>query len=1053
MSFSSRMFSPGGKLRWLCVPGLASAAFAADATLSFNRDVRPLLSDRCFHCHGPDGANRKAELRLDIREENTIAVLSPGNAGASDLLKRIFSQDDDEVMPPRDSHLSLSVGEKNLLRRWVEEGAVYQPHWSLIPLPARVDLPAVKLAGGPGTELDRFVLARLERENLTPAPAATRERWLRRVTFDLTGLPPTQSELDAFLSDPHSTAFEHVVDRLLASPRFGERMAVPWLDVARYADSFGYQSDTDTEAWPYRDWVVRALNSNLPWDAFITWQLAGDLLPNATLDQRLATAFNRIHRKTEEGGSIAEEFRQDGISDRVHTFGTAFLGLTLECARCHDHKYDPITARDYYSLGAFFNSIDEFGLLQGGDNRSRTVPQPAMFLPTATQEETLARSSAAIVAAEDRWRDRVQASEREFEAWLNRRPAAALPDQAAHYAFDAAEDGKHRNAVDGELSARTSGGHEPIAGPRGAGLRCNGDDPLALPGFGIAHCHDPVSFALWLEPAESYDRAVVLANTSSFDTNYNGYELLLEEGRLRWTFMREFPGSAISVRTSGLLPTGQWSHVVVTYDGSSRAAGLKIYVNGVPAPVEIVRDELKRDIRIGKGIEVGARMRDKGLRGGGVDELRVFTRAITAIEAAHLHDGRALSALLQATSFEPRQRMQLRDYFNSAIDREARERAEAVRSARRAWRTTMDGVREISVMAELPAPRSAHILQRGAYDQPGEPVSRETLSALPPMPADFPRNRLGLARWLTLPDHPLTSRVLMNRLWGQFFGRGIVASVENFGAQGDLPTHPELLDWLARDFIASGWDFKRACRQIVLSATYRQDSRASRELRERDPENKLLARGPARRLSAEMLRDAALAVGGILSPEVGGAPVKPYQPEGSMWRALNSFLPEYERDSGSALHRRSLYTFWRRTTPPPNMLLFDAVSRDVCAARRQDTSTPLQALVLLNDPQYVEAARFLGERMLREGGGTVRSRVSWAFREVAAREATSQEQTILEALLEEQARLFAERPAEAAKLLKVGDMPSRAGASPAEVAAATTFAGALLNLDAAVMLR
>lgn len=956
-------------------------------------------------------------------------------------------------MPPRESHLTLSATDKELLRRWIDSGADYEPHWSLIPLPARIVAPAVQRGAWPRSELDRFVLARLEQERLAPAAEATRERWLRRVTFDLTGLPPTQQELGAFLQDARSTAHEAVVDRLLASPRFGESMAVPWLDVARYADSYGYQSDTDTEAWPYRDWVVRALNGNLPWDAFITWQIAGDLLPNASREQRLATAFNRIHRKTEEGGSIAEEFRQDGISDRVHTLGTAFLGLTLECARCHDHKYDPITARDYYSLGAFFNSIDEFGLLQGGDNRSRTVPQPAMFLPTAAQEASIARDLVAISAAEERWRARAATSDRDFAAWLERRPAALLPDMAAHFDFESAGDGKYRNSVDGDWSAVSSGSLPPVAGKAGQGFRCDGDDPLALPGYGVAHCHDPVSFALWLRPAENHERAVVLANTSSFDTNYNGYELLLEAGRLRWTFMREYPGSAISVRTESVLPVAEWSHVTVTYDGSSRAAGLAIYVNGVPARLEIVRDELKRDIRIGKRIEIGARMRDRGLRGGEIDELHVFTRAITPIEAAHLHDGRTLTDLLRAAPRSADQHTQLRDYYLSAVDAEARQIATEVRNAREAWRKTMDGVREIPVMVELPTPRPAYVLERGAYDHPGERVFRSTPAALPPLPSDLPLNRFGLARWLTLPDHPLTSRVLVNRLWAYFFGRGIVGSVENFGMQGELPTHPELLDWLARDFIATGWDFKRACRQIVLSATYRQDSRASPELRERDPENRLLARGPMRRLSAEMLRDAALAVGGILSPEIGGPPVKPYQPEGSMWKALNSFLPEYERDSGAGLHRRSLYTFWRRTTPPPNMLLFDAVSRDVCAARRQATSTPLQALVLLNDPQYVEAARALGERMLREGGGTVRSRVGWAFRAVAGREATTAEIGLLEALYEEQARHFAERPGDAAKLLRVGDLPSRSGGSVVDVAAAATTAGALLNLDAVIMLR
>jgi hypothetical protein len=1045
----------------LCATLLA-ASFARgaelEATVEYNRDVRPILSDKCFHCHGFDPAHREAGLRLDVREEavrerDGISAIVPGKPDESDAIARIFSTDRDDVMPPPKSHLHLTEAEKKILRRWVEQGAEYQPHWAFVPPAQAVPLPEVKAGDWSRGEIDRFILARMEAEGLAPAPEASRERWLRRATFDLTGLPPTQAEVAAFLADQTPGAYERVADRLLASPRFGERMAVPWLDVARYADSFGYQADVDTNAWPWRDWVVRALNENLPWDRFITWQLAGDLLPDATRDQRLATAFNRIHRKTNEGGSVPEEFRQDGISDRVHTIGTAFLGLTMECARCHDHKFDPISQRDYFALGAFFNSIDEFGLIQGGENKGLTMPQPALHLPTPEQERTLQKQRSVIEREERIQREWPAFNETAFQQWLVAPLAQPqLADLAGYFPLDAIAEGKLENAADGKQPAKP-GGNKLAPGRFGQALACNGDDPLSLPDFGVRHMHDPMSFAFWLKPGENYPRAVVLANTSSFDANYCGYELLLEKGHLRWTIMREFPGNAISIRTAAALPVGEWTHVAISYDGSSRAAGLRIYLDGQLAIAQIIRDGLKRDFKIGKALEFAARGRDFGLRGGALDEIHVFKRAITPIEAAHLHDGRALSALLEKRERTPVEVALLREYFFSAVDAGARANAARLLAARTAWRETLDGVREISVMEETPAPRPAYVLLRGAYDAPGEHVERATPASLPPLPEGAPRDRLGFAQWLLAPDHPLTARVLVNRLWQEFFGRGIVVTSDNFGLQGALPSHPELLDWLARDFIANGWNHKRACRQIVLSATYRQDSRASRALRERDPDNVLLARGPARRLTAEMLRDSALALGGLLVPEIGGPPVKPYQPEGSMWKALNNFLPDYKPDEGPGLYRRSLYSFWRRTTTAPNMMAFDTPTRDTCSTRRIPTNTPLQPLVLMNDPQFVEAARALGERMLREGGASPEAQLDWLFREVAGREPKAAERPILRALWEEQRAIFSESPEGAAALLKVGAKPADKALPAIDLAAAAATATALFNLDASIVLR
>lgn len=1071
-----------------CVLFAASTALAP--AVSFNKEVLPILSDKCFHCHGPDKEKREAGLRLDVREEalkenDGVVAIVPGKPDESDAILRILSTDKDEVMPPPKSHLVLTEKEKAILRKWIEEGAEYQPHWSFVPPAGTVPVPKVNNESWPINEIDRFVLARLEQEQLKPSPEAGRERWLRRVTFDLTGLPPTQPEVDAFLADQSPDAYGKVADRLLASPRFGERMAVPWLDAARYADSFGYQADIDMQTWPYRDWVIRTLNDNLPWDQFITQQLAGDLLANATQDQKLATAFNRLHRKTNEGGSIPEEMRQDGISDRVHTIGTTFLGLTFECARCHDHKYDPILAKDYYSLAAFFNSIDEHGMIQGGENRGLTLPQPALMLPTPEQEQALAAKASEVTRLEGGAASIPAAREADFQSWLGGERAKVEPELVAHFTLDEVRDGQLPNSVmpaGGDAkepeekvaaSEKTAdpadpaapqkkappkktakaGGNKGTAGKLGQALQCTGDDAISMPDFGIKKCHDPLTFAFWLKPGEEYPRAVVMANTTSFDANFCGYELLLEKGQLRWTLMREFPGNAISIQSSEKLKVNEWVHVTVTYDGSSKASGLRIDLNGKPAATTIVRDNLVRDFRSSGTVSFAARGRDFGLRNGAIDDIRIYTRAISPIESAQIADGKSLDELIAKRALSAEEIALLRDYYFSAIDPESRKAAKDVLAARTAWRTVVDEIREISVMKETAEPRPAHILLRGAYDQPGEKVGRETPSFLPPFPEGAPRNRLGFAQWLTMPEHPLTSRVLVNRLWQEFFGRGIVSSSDNFGLQGSQPSHPALLDWLARDFINHGWDHKRACREIVLSATYRQDSRADAAARERDPDNALLARGPSRRLTAEMLRDSALALGGILEPQIGGPPVKPYQPEGSMWKTLNNFLPVYNVDKGAGVHRRSMYTFWRRTTTPPNMMVFDSTTRDTCAVKRQSTNTPLQPLVLLNDPQFVEAARALGERMLKEGGATDEARLKWAFREVTGRQPTDKELPVLNELYRTQRESFTQDTEGAAKLLNVGQMKSDPGLPPIEVATATTVASALFNLDASITLR
>jgi hypothetical protein len=1041
---------PLAAVAFLCLVPTAPANAAAPPAgkVDYNFQVRPILADRCFVCHGPDEKNRKAKLRLDLPESaRARRAVVPGKPEESKLVERITA-DDEHRMPPRKSNLSLTPQEIAILRRWIVEGAEYKPHWAFLPLPDTVPVPVVADERWPGGPLDHFVLARLEREGLQPSPAASKEEWLRRVTFDLTGLPPRVADADAFLADDSPRAFEKVVDRLLASPHFGERLAMDWLDAARYADSFGYQADGDSHVWPWRDWVIAAFNRNLPFDQFLTWQLAGDLLPNATREQRLATAFCRLHRMTNEGGSIPEEWRNEYVSDRVHTFGTAVLGLTLECTRCHDHKYDPLTMRDYYGLGAFFNSIDEWGTYDNSTFR----PTPTLSLPTPEQERTLAAQAHEVEAREARLRTVEQEREPAFRAWLARTdPKPEVPGLVGAYPLDGrSANNQLDNRADPKNPGTTSPANTFVPGKAGQALRFTGDDPATLPKVaGSLDRGQAFTVAFWLQTPEVMKQGVVFHREAGTDTGFHGTELVFDNGRLMLALVRFWPGNALAVRTRSPLPAKEWVHVAVSYDASGRASGLHIYLDGRPADVEVVRDHLTKNTEVGgSGLTFGERFRSVGLKDGLLDEVRVFDRTLTDVEVAQVHDDRALVEALAH-----KDETALRPYYVATVDPEVRKAREELHQARLRLFATQTGVFEIMTMEELPRPRPAYVLARGSYDAPKDrPVGRDTPAALPPFPVDAPRNRLGLARWLTEPHHPLTARVAVNRYWQLFFGRGIVATTENFGTQGALPTHPDLLDYLARDFVASGWDVKHLCKQIVLSSTYRQRSAASAELRERDPDNLLLARGPSRRLSAEELRDEALASGGLLVEKVGGPPAKPYQPPG-LWHGMNAFLPDYVPDKGEGLYRRSLYTFWRRTSPPPNMLAFDAPSREVCVVRRQPTSTPLQPLVLLNDPQFVEAARGLSERLLREGGPTLEAKLTYAFRLAATRRPTERERRLLVELYEEQRALFRKDPAGAQKFLKIGEHPPAPGLDPVELAAAAATAGAILNLDASVTTR
>jgi hypothetical protein len=978
--------------------------------LQFNRDIRPILSEKCFQCHGPDPKKRDSGLRLDegaaaTADRKGIRAIAPGNPGASELLARVTSNDPDEVMPPPSAKIgSLSAGEIATLRRWIEQGAPYEKHWAFNSLKP----PA---AG----HFDDLVARGLAARGLDFQPEADRATLIRRISFDLTGLPPSAEEVTAFLNDPAPDACERLIDRLLQSPRFGERMAVDWLDISRYADSYGFQVDRDRDVWPWRDWVVKSFNQNLPFDRFITWQLAGDLLPQATDEQILATAFNRLHQQESEGGSVEEEYRVEYVADRVQTFSTAFLGLTFECARCHDHKFDPLTQKEYFQFFSMFQNIDEAGLYSFFTN---AVPTPAQPLADEAAKSNLTELSR-----------RVSREEARLAALKPADPSGAVipRGELARFDFESLDGGNLGNTLDPAQPAKLKGGNQLVPGPHGQAVQFTGDDAVDLP-LGNFHSYEPFSISLWLQSPDRKERAVVFHRSRAWtDAGSRGYELLLEEGRLKWSLIHFWPGNAVSIRARSELPPGAWTHVVVTSDGSGRASGLRLHVNGRPAETEVIADALTRDITGGGGdqIALGERFRDRGFKGGLIDGFRVFGRELSAAEAKG--------------AMNPEGALPMTD------PAEYLAQLEVVEKARAEQVKAMDALREIMVMRERPEPKKAYVLFRGAYDQRREEVGPGTPQILTPFPAKAPKNRLGLALWLTEPQHPLTARVTVNRFWQGIFGQGLVKTSEDFGSQSALPVYPGVLDWLAWRFIESGWDTKALLKTILTSRTYRQRSVAGPALMADDPDNELLARGPRFRLPAEMIRDNALAAAGLLVEIPGGPPVNPYE----MSEAFKPVTPA----GGNTVYRRSLYTTWRRTSPPPAMVTFDAPRRGICVAKRERTNSPLQALILLNGEQYVEAARVLGEKLHREAGGDPAAMIRNGFLRCLSRLPDPEEVEICSRLHAEQLSHYSRSVSEAGALLKIGRAPRDPGIPPAQAAAATALAQALLNHDACVVKR
>jgi hypothetical protein len=879
-------------------------------------------------------------------------------------------------MPETAANIPMSDYEKAIIVKWLEQGADYADHWAFIP-PKKPTPPEVSEIEWNEHPIDQFIRRKQQAKGFGFAPEAERDLLLRRLSFDLTGLPPTPQEIAAFENDQSPDAYEKQVDRLLTHPGYGERMATQWLDLARFADTHGYTVDRFRDMSPWRDWVIKKMNENQPYDEFVTWQLAGDLLPDATREQVLATGFNRLHPQNLEGGIIEEEFRSAYVADRADVFGTGLLGLTVSCAKCHDHKFDPVSQRNYYELYSFFNNVDEAGLIPWDG----ATPPPRLDLPTERQDSIIsylkgleAKQTAAIVAISEDYRDKAN-EWIESEGYHQIAPPKGL---RAHFPLnDARLANAKRPAEKGKMDRKFSQNEVPelTEGYNRQGLLLDGDAWLDLYPVGVYRRDEPFTISMWTKIPKNLKTGFLFHKGQGTRLHgERGYHLYLDTFGLQLLMAHVNPGNSIVEFSRMEVPRDEWIHLSATYDGSSKAAGYKLFMNGVELPTEVLNDDLSRDIIfndmtdpiykdvIEPGLQIGARWRGKGIRGTAVDDIKVYSRELSPLEI--LREGNPVEAnrLLakKATELTEAERGFLQQYYLSVklpAYLRAREQLLATRSR---LVDSMEFVQEIMVIREMKTPRQAHILDRGQYDAPTLPVVTQTPDWLAPMPEGAPANRLGLAQWLFQPNHPLTARVAVNRYWLQLFGRGLVKTAEDFGNQGELPTHPELLDWLATEYVSNGWDTKALLKTIVMSRTYRMSSKpVSEEQRLADIENVWLARGPSGRLAAEMIRDNALAASGLLNEKIGGKSVKPYQPDG-LWRMNNAV---YEQDEGDDLYRRSLYVFWKRTVPHPTLGTFDVPDRNECTVRRQNTNTPLQALVLMNDPAFVEAARILGSRI------------------------------------------------------------------------------------------
>ncbi len=1034
--------------------------------ISFNRDIRPILADNCFQCHGPDPASRKAKLRLDIedgffaqREDGPTVVR--GKPDDSPMYQRIITTDPDDIMPPVKSHKSLTAEQKNLIRNWIAQSAPWQPHWSFI-VAQRPALPAVKSEKWVRNPIDRFVLAKLEAAGLTPAPEADRRTLARRLSLDLTGLPPTPARVDAFVNDASPDAYEKLVDELLASPRYGEHRGRYWLDAARYADTHGLHFDNFRDIWPYRDWVINAFNRNQPFDRFTIEQIAGDLLANPTQDQLIATGFHRCNMTTNEGGTIAEENLAGYARDRVETTSWVWLGLTANCAVCHDHKFDPITAKDFYSMEAYFRNTTQ-GALDG--NIRDTAP--ILPIPMAGDKERMAAIPGEITAAQMAVSTGRARARQEFDAWLETAKAedaeALVKNDAllAHLPLNEGKGDEISNIAGKDNAAIKS--TIPLVwrpgGKLGAAPVIAGGNAIDAGNLGDFERDQAFSYGAWFKvPKGAGNSAAVIARMEGAP-QHRGWDIFISNNLISAHLIHNWPHDAIKVTsTRAVIKPDTWQHVMVTYDGSSRAGGFRIYLDGQNVPLKADRDALKNTTRNTLPLRIGRRENGSEFNGGSVQDVRLYQRVLSAIEAKALAQSAQLRNLLAKAAKDrtAKEKDELFEAFLAGDDSigDAQRKLAALDAEQKAIRG-----RSAVAYIQQEKPNSmptAFVLHRGEYDQKREKVEPAVFAALGSVPADAPKNRLGLAQWLVATENPMTARVVANRYWQEIFGQGIVRSSDDLGIMGDAPSHPELLDWLAAEFRdGSGnsgkWNVKAFIKTMVMSATYRQAQTVTPVKLEKDRENRLLSRGPRFRMDAEVIRDYALAASGLLVDKIGGPSVKPYQPDG-VWEAVamrESNTHFYKRDTGESLYRRSLYTFWKRAAPPASMDIFNAPSREISCIRRERTNTPLQALVTLNDVQFIEAARVLAQQAIGQGRDDA-AVLDVIAQRVLSRPLAPHERDVVLAMQRDLLSHYKVNIADAKLLIAVGEMKADAKMDPSLLAAWTMVCNQMMNLDEAL---
>lgn len=1030
-----------------------------DGIIQFNRDIRPIVSENCFACHGPDPGQRKEGLRFDRNEgwftpgKNGTFIVK-GDPAHSLVYQRITSTDSDEVMPPVKTHKTLTPSQKDLIKRWIEQGACWQPHWSWIP-PSRPAMPAAQTETWARNPIDAFVLAKLQEKGLTPAPEADRRSLIRRVTFDLTGLPPTPQEVEAFVNDPSANAYETLVDRLLASPTYGEQQARYWLDAVRYADTHGLHFDNYREMWPYRQWVINAFNRSEPFDQFTIEQLAGDLLPHPTLEQQIASGYNRCNETTNEGGTIAEENLVLYARDRTDAFGRVFLGLTVGCAVCHDHKFDPILQKDMYSLSAFFNH----GTMAAFDGNIKDSP-PSVVVPRPQDRSRWFQLVADIATVNQQLEERHKTAMPDFKIWLASADAGDIlkgaPDADLLTApLDEGQGLTARMTVKGvardvnlaSTVAWTTGATFPQAVTSPHGMVAE------MPDVGDFDTHQPYTCAVWAKFPPTGSGAIVSRMTDN--DNYRGWDLWMENNQIGAHLIHHWSDDAIKVISKKPIadPT-KWHHLCVTYDGSAKATGVQIYIDGILQKTQAQQNSLKGTMRTSTPFKIGQRGTASPIVGLAVQDLRLYSRALTPRQVRDLASSGHMAAIVGKAEEKrtAREKTELYDWWVDTSDLVTQQMNARLQPMEEESQTIRMRGAETLVMQEASGPATAYVLYRGNYDQRRDKVFANTPQSLPPFPDDQPHNRLGLARWVIEPQNPLFARVTVNRFWQELFGNGIVKTAGDFGIMGELPSHPELLDWLAIEFRESGWDVKHMFKLMVMSATYRQATIDTPQKLEVDPDNQLLSRGPRYRLDAEEIRDGALACSDELVEKIGGPSVRPYQPI-NIWNVVG--LPQgdtrnYIQDHGEGLYRRSVYTFWKRQAPPPSMEIFNAPARDVCTVRRDLTDTPLQALVTLNDTQFVEAARNLAQHAMVQGGKDFDNRINFMGERVLSRPFRPEEIAVAQSAYADLLGYYQSHADEAKQLLAVGESPHDLSLNPAEHAAWTMLANQIMNLDEAL---